>query len=136
MAGLESGLAAARHDAVIVVGCDMPFLSADLLAFQLRDLEPGGATLLRVGGQPQPLHGVYSRSLAPVVARHLDSGARSLLSFLEGIPVRWVDEADAVQLDPSGRSSWNVNTAEDLSRAERELSPEGLRGPGDARFLD
>ncbi|NLD71878.1 MAG: molybdenum cofactor guanylyltransferase [Chloroflexi bacterium] len=122
LAGMAAGLQACRHDWAIVVACDMPFLNADLLAhmISLRDEHDIVVPRLTVG--LEPLHALYHRRTLPAIRRAMDAGRRRLVSFYEGLDVRYVDEPTLLRLDPELRSLFNVNTPPDLALAEEWLA--------------
>ena len=130
LAGLHAGLAEARHDLVVAVGCDMPFLNGLLLVLLLRvaeeDRELYQAVVPRVGGRLQPLHAVYHRSCVRQAEELLDteeSPAHSLHDLVSRLRVRYVEEDELRPFDPELRSFLSVNTEEELERAERLLGP-------------
>jgi molybdopterin-guanine dinucleotide biosynthesis protein A len=48
-------------------------------------------------------------------------GKRRMISFFDQVSVIYIEEDTVIQLDPEGRSFVNVNTKEDLERANRLL---------------
>jgi molybdopterin-guanine dinucleotide biosynthesis protein A len=119
LGGIEAALsAAAGFDAVVCVAGDLPFLSPRLLA-ELRDRVPvADAVAPRRGGRAEPLCARYARALQPIVAARLGEGNLAVHELLESIRVDWIDDDELAQLDPEGHSFLNINTPEDLSRAE------------------
>jgi molybdopterin-guanine dinucleotide biosynthesis protein A len=129
LAGLAAGLAAASHPTIILVSCDMPFLSGPLLA-GLHGLLDGHDAVVPDCGQPQPLHAVYSVRCRETVDSMLRSGVRSMREFLARIRVLYANEATCRELDPSGLSWLNVNTPDEWERAQRRLSGAGTGSAG------
>src|SRR5690606_28151153 len=88
LAGL---LAALRHSrgGVLLVGWDMPFVSAALLGELRREAERSGALALApqsdAGGRLQPLCAYYSAACAPLAAELLIGGRGSLTGLLEAV---------------------------------------------------
>jgi molybdenum cofactor guanylyltransferase len=121
LAGLEAALASAQHDAVLLLGGDMPALQAPIVEL-VRDAPPPTALVVpAVGGEWQPLLARYPRTLLDEVSRLLDQGRRSLQTLLyRHDPVR-LEEKWIVSLDPRLLSFENVNTPEDLARVEALL---------------
>ncbi len=117
LAGLAAGLAAASHPTVVVVACDMPFLSDRLLAHLLELVEGCDAAVPLAGGGPQPLCAVYSRTCLPTVEALLRLGAFSMRDLLPRLRVKYLNESRCMELDPQGLSWFNVNTADDLRLA-------------------
>jgi molybdopterin-guanine dinucleotide biosynthesis protein A len=119
LAGLVAALAAARPgtDALLVVGCDLPFLDERLLRL-VRDHAPAAAAVVpRVGGRPQPLHARYRCGILTQVEARLARGALRLVELLDELEVAWLDEATLRAVDPTLRGLTNVNTPEDLAAA-------------------
>ncbi len=123
-AGPLAGVAAALADAppdgfVVCVSGDLPFLSPPLLA-ALRDARLDAAAVApRIGGQVEPLCARYAARLLPAAQSRLAGGRLALHGLAQEVdrPV-WLEDAALAALDPGGHAFFNVNTPEDLSRAE------------------
>jgi molybdenum cofactor guanylyltransferase len=117
---LQAALEAASQALALLVACDMPFLSPALLRRQIALGRRHDVVLPIVGGQAQPMHAVYRRepSLASVRAA-LARGDRRMISFLDGLDVRRLEEDELRAFDPALRSFFNINTPEDLVEARR-----------------
>lgn len=111
LGGIYSALAAARHDRVVVVGCDMPFLSTAVLA-DLITIE-ADAVVPRINGYPEPLHAVYGRACLEPIRWRIEAGQLRAIGFHSEVRVHYVDG-----LDPA--TFRNVNTPELLREAARE----------------
>ena len=123
-AGVMPALLAALEVAVrplcVLVACDMPFLNPALLRWLVAAAADQDVVIPEVGGQLQPMHAVYRRQpCRDAIAAALARGDRRMISFLDGLRVRRVAEAEARLLDPELRSFFNINTAEDLAEARR-----------------
>jgi molybdopterin-guanine dinucleotide biosynthesis protein A len=121
LGGLHAGLMAARHDYLLMAGCDMPFLDPLLLQLLVRLAPRHQAVVPRVQGRLQPLHAVYARSCLPIVDQLLARPGRtaSLQDLVSLLRVRYVEEPEMRPSDPDLRSTFNINTEEDLARARR-----------------
>ncbi|HVY36430.1 MAG TPA: NTP transferase domain-containing protein [Polyangia bacterium] len=121
LAGVAAALAAAAPGAVVCVAGDLPFLSPALLAaLRDRDPEAGAIAAKTAGGQVEPLCARYGpRCLAELQTR-LAAGRLALHALLaETEGTVWLRGEELAALDPGGRSFLNVNTPEDLARADR-----------------
>ncbi|HVV16983.1 MAG TPA: molybdenum cofactor guanylyltransferase [Polyangia bacterium] len=119
MAGVAAALTAAAPGGVVCVAGDLPFLSGALLA-AVRDRDPDAdAVAPRTGGHAEPLCARYGASCLPALRSRLAGGRLALHAVLEeaGRTV-WIEGDALAALDPGGRSFLNVNTAEDLARAD------------------
>ncbi len=125
LAGLHTALAAARGEAVLVVGCDMPFVSRPLLGYLLAQASRAQVVVPRRRGELEPLHAVYARSCLPAVEAALAAGERRMVAFYPQVSVMTVEEDIVARFDPEGLSFFNVNTPQDLVQAERLLAEMG-----------
>jgi molybdopterin-guanine dinucleotide biosynthesis protein A len=120
LGGIYTAIALARHERVVVVGCDMPFLSVRLLS-HLVSLSAGPDVVVpRIDGYPEPLHAVYGRTCLPAIEPRLRAGQLKIIGFYDEARVRYVDEPELRLIDPELRSFRNVNTPE-LVRAALEI---------------
>ena len=127
LAGLLAGLDAARHDACLLLPCDMPFARADV-AWRLVALATGPvlvAALHGPGGR-EPFHAVWRRGSRPVLEALAAGGERSLQAALDALQERGalalLPDAELADLDPELACLVNVNTAEDLAAARARVA--------------
>ena len=73
----------------------------------------------RADGTAETLFGVYARSCLPAAERCLREGRRSMRAAIEGLRVRWVDEAELPEWDLS-RVLRNVNTPEEYAALDAD----------------
>ena len=110
LAGIAAGLAAARTTWMVVIACDMPYMTAPvidrLIARTADDIDAVG---VRVAGLVEPLVCVLRVSVyLPLVQARLARGDLKVSHLLtEGARVGWLDEEDA-------RPFFNVNCPADL----------------------
>jgi len=114
LAGIHAALAATAGESCLVVACDMPFVSRDLLERLRREANPWAAVVFRIGNYLEPFPGLYPRSLLPRLEEALVTGALGVQEFLRRVPVRFLPEGEARRVDPGLRSFTNVNTVRDL----------------------
>jgi len=121
LAGLRTALRAARGETVLVVACDLPFLSRPLLEHLLSLAPQADAIVPLRQGEYEPLHAVYARTCLPAVEACLANHRRRVISFYDDIRVQAVTEEALSRFDPLGLSFFNINTPDDLIEAERLL---------------
>jgi molybdopterin-guanine dinucleotide biosynthesis protein A len=120
--GPLGGILTALHHSTsewnLVVACDMPFLSAELLTY-LVERAPGRDVVIPVvEDRPEPMHAVYRRAACSEAIRQaLGAGQQRMISFLDRVRVARVQETELRALDPELRSFFNTNTPEDLAAA-------------------
>jgi molybdopterin-guanine dinucleotide biosynthesis protein A len=126
LAALEHATQASPDAAVVLVGCDMPFLTGALLGWLAAALEP--AILLEIEGRVHPLPVRCSAADAPLLREGLAREAPLREVFQSLTPAIVGDRALAHFGDPR-RLCFSVNSASDLATAERWLSTdEGVAG--------
>lgn len=118
LGGLYTALVEAAHERVIVVACDMPFVTAALLAFLVESLGDADAVMPRTSRGLHPLCGVWSRNAIDVVADRLRVGRLKMRDLVAELRVHIV-EGDALAAfgDPR-RLLANVNTPADHAGLE------------------
>jgi len=119
LGGIHAALTAADGcDAVVCLAGDLPFVRVDLLA-TLRDRAPwADAVAPRSARGIEPLCARYARALQPAVDAAVRAGQLAVHEMLEQRAVDWIAEGELAALDPDGRSFFNVNTPDDLARAD------------------
>jgi len=116
-------VAALRHgggSAVVAVACDLPFLVPGLLEMLARAAEPLVVPVL--DGRPQPLLARYSPSLLGDLEAALEREA-PLSATVESLSPRRLEAPELARFGDPHRLLFNVNTPEDLRRAESLLHP-------------
>jgi molybdenum cofactor guanylyltransferase len=121
LVGLRTALQAVRGDTVLVVACDMPFLEPSLLRHLLSRAGEADVVIPRRNGEFEPLHAVYRRSCLTALEAALARGEARMISFFPDVRLLPIDQAELASYDPEGLSFFNVNTPDDLIRAERHL---------------
>jgi molybdopterin-guanine dinucleotide biosynthesis protein A len=112
---------AAKHrpaPAVLLLGCDMPFVTGELLAW-LAGLP--GAAMAQVGGRAQPLLSRCLPSQRDALGEAL-AVRRSLRAAIGGLSPRIVDEHELRRFGDPERLCFNVNDSGELRVAERWLA--------------
>ncbi len=128
LAGLQTALRAAQAERVLVLACDLPFVSVPLLEHLLLVAPEADAVLPRWHGELEPLHAVYRRTCLGPIEQALAEGRQRMISFHESIRLHVVEEEDIAAFDPQGLTFFNVNTPDELQTAERLLAAGGPPG--------
>lgn len=108
-------------EAVVVVGCDMPFLNPALLRHLITLASEADAVVVRLDGQAHPLHALYQRRCLPIIDAQLTTGDLRVHRFLTQIKVQYVEAPELDQFDPTHLSTFNCNTLEEWQHALRLL---------------
>lgn len=118
LGGIYSGLRAAQGDAAFTVACDMPFLHPDVVRLVVARAGEGDVVIPRVGGQWETLHAAYAKSCLPHIEARLLAGRLKIVEFFEGVRVVEIAEAAVGRYRDPALVFMNVNTPEELARAE------------------
>jgi molybdopterin-guanine dinucleotide biosynthesis protein A len=123
LGGLHTALRAAPSSHVLVVACDLPFLTRAFLTHLIELCEDVDAVVPRDASGQHPLCAVYASRLAPQLERRLDAGLRKMTDLLTTLTVRDVGPESVARFDPGGVLLTNVNTPEDYDRAQAVVTP-------------
>lgn len=123
--GLETACAEVDDDVALVVGCDLPLVTAPTLSSMLGRLEsrPADAVVPRVDGRRQPLCGAYRvGALEGAIDAVGDARGCRVGALFDHLDVHAVA---AGRLPGGDRAFWNVNTRSDLERVRRRRRHDG-----------
>jgi molybdopterin-guanine dinucleotide biosynthesis protein A len=120
LCGIVAALRHAGERPLVVVGCDMPFVSAALLAWLASIPEP--LAVPSIDGRLQPLPGRYGQGLLPTAEAALAAEA-PLQRTVESLRPRLIGEEELARFGDPRQLVFNVNTRADIERAERLLEP-------------
>ena len=118
LGGLYTGLSAASHPRGFFAACDMPFLNPDLIALLVREAEGWDVVVPRVAGELQPMHAVYAKSCLPFMKEAIEGGRLKIAGFFPKVRVNIIEEPALRAVDPDLLGLMNVNTPQELERAE------------------
>ncbi len=116
--GLEAALGAARYDPVIVLACDMPFVTTPFLQYLLTLNPEADAVVPRTARGYHPLCAVYARACHTAVLGRLSKHQGAVRGFLEDVRVRAVEEEDIGRYGAIDRLLANVNTPAEFDTLE------------------
>lgn len=118
LGGIYTALSRSANPQVFCTACDMPFISTKLVGALLRKAGEGrDAVIPRVADELEPLCAVYSRKILPVIEKDLDASVRRIKTTLATLDIAVVDTEELRRYDPELRTFFNINTPEDLDRA-------------------
>jgi molybdopterin-guanine dinucleotide biosynthesis protein A len=119
--GVVTALQAARAPRVFVVATDLPLLTPDLVLALVAWPEADAVVPLDAAGI-HPLCAVYRRdALLPPARKGLAAGRLDLRGPLDAVATSYFGPDELARIDPTGHALTNVNTPEDLARAEALL---------------
>lgn len=98
LGGIITALRWSPHDLVVVIACDMPFLTAEPIAGLIsaaRSSPEVAGVLVELDGRAQPLTAIWRRSLAlEVLSTAFATGERAPRRLLDALPIATITCAD------------------------------------------
>lgn len=114
LGGLHTALTLSHGDATVVVACDMPYVSAPLLAY-LGGLTSDADAIVPVTDDGfHPLCAAYTRACIEPIARRLADGRFKMSDFLTDVRLRIVTPEELDRFGNPIRLLANVNTPAEL----------------------
>jgi molybdopterin-guanine dinucleotide biosynthesis protein A len=110
LGGLDAALSVARGEMLILLACDMPFVTTQLLAHLTARLNGADAVVPRTERGYHPLCAMYTQACRDAVARRLARRELALIRLLDDLRVQVIDPEELDRFGPSGRLLANVNT--------------------------
>ena len=125
LGGIYTGLLFAQGENVFVSACDMPFVRPALIRRMVQLAGEYDVVIPEKKEGLEPLHAIYSSRCLPHSKSMLDRGQLQVISFFPAVKVYRLSSDEIGQLDPQGLSFFNINTPEDMLRAEELLEKYG-----------
>ena len=119
LVGIRTALSAARYDYCLVVACDMPFLSIDLLHYMRGQARGWDVVVPRSRDGLEPMHAIYSRSCLEPIAAMLETNELCPLDLFPSVHTRYIALEEITAFHHGELSFFNVNTPADLAFAQR-----------------
>jgi len=118
LGGIYTGVAASANPWTFIAAGDMPFLSLPLLRHMTTIRDGCDVVVPVVDGRPEPTHALYAKACLEPMQRRLQLEKLKITGFFPDVRVREVPEDEVRRYDPNLLSFFNINTQEDLERAE------------------
>lgn len=123
LAGLDAAFAATGADRVLLLACDLPFLTGPFLAWLL---EQGCGWPAAVPADDRehchPLCAVYGADCRPTLTAALETRRLRLHDFARDVGARWLLPQTWARFDPDGDLLANLNTPADYERARTRVA--------------
>jgi molybdopterin-guanine dinucleotide biosynthesis protein A len=116
--GIVTALQRAASDRVMVVPCDMPYITERAIRTLLSYTPDADAVVPLSAKGWEPLFAVYSRVCLPAALEVLNSGRRRVIEFLPEVNTAYIPAENFED------SLWfNINNPADFQKAQAELQP-------------
>jgi molybdopterin-guanine dinucleotide biosynthesis protein A len=121
LGGLYTGLAVATSFPAFAVACDMPLIQSAMIEALLSRTAGYNAVVPLRFGLAEPLCAAYDSACLTALRQRIERGELAMRGWLDDVRTRYFAEADWLTVDPAASSFFNVNTPEDLVKAESLL---------------
>ncbi|HXE79862.1 MAG TPA: molybdenum cofactor guanylyltransferase [Vicinamibacterales bacterium] len=102
---------------ILVLACDLPFVTTAFLQYLLATGRDADATVPRTADGLHPLCAAYAKRAAPKIRRLIDEGVRQVQEAISSLRLHLVEGEALAAHDPDGRLLHNINTPDDYARA-------------------
>ncbi|SMC83581.1 molybdenum cofactor guanylyltransferase [Sporomusa malonica] len=121
LGGIHAGLVSSPTPYIFVFACDMPFIEKAFVHYMLNRLGQEDILIPHNGESVEPLHAIYSKQCLGAIKAHLHEDRRCVQSFFQDVNIAYVNQNEMHRLNLLDCYFLNVNTVEDLQRAENCL---------------
>jgi molybdenum cofactor guanylyltransferase len=128
LGGIHTALAVSATELNLILAVDLPFLKAEFLKYLAqRALESNAvATVPRIGEYWQPLCAVYRREFVSAAETALRAGKNKIDPLFAQLTTRIIDREEFVRAGFSEEMFHNLNTPNDLKKAEEHFRREKM----------
>ena len=121
MGGICTALEQCSEEALFVVACDMPHLNRETVERLLKRFQKTGSlTVAWTDRGPEPLLGIYPRTVLPEIRNQMAQKQYRMRDFLARVPLT------SVLLDPDSKAADNINTTEEYRALLQAEEPDRL----------
>jgi len=119
LTGIHTGLFFTNNFYTFITACDIPFLKKELVETVINSIETGVDVIIpeTLNGM-EPLCAVYSKRCLKPIENNLIQKELKIKQFFKKVRVKKLPENILREKDPDLISFFNINTPDDLARAE------------------
>lgn len=119
LTGIHAGLFFTQTPYAFFAACDAPFLKRDLIRAILEEIQPRFDVIIpETSLGLEPLCAAYSRQCLQTISAHIVQQEFKIREFFRKVRVKKIPENVLRTTDPDLLSFFNINTPDDLARAE------------------
>jgi molybdopterin-guanine dinucleotide biosynthesis protein A len=122
LTGIHAGLFYMTNPFAFISACDTPFLKKEMIETVIQRIEPRiDIVMPETSAGLEPLCAAYSKRCLNSAQHHLEQEKLKIIKAFRKNRIKTISEKVICEIDPDLRSFFNINTAEDLKRAEEML---------------
>jgi molybdenum cofactor guanylyltransferase len=120
LAGIHAGLFYASYPYSYITASDTPFVQASVIEYIINRIEKKYEVIVpRTKDGLETLSAVYSKDCIPLIENKLSKNIYMIKKFFRPAKVKEIPVDELKHLDPELRFIFNVNTPEDLEKANK-----------------
>ena len=120
LTGIHAGLFYASNPYVFFAACDTPFIQKELIREIFDRIEPGyDAIIPEISAGLEPLCAVYAKRTLSRIEAHIAQDKLKIQWVFKKNRIKKLPESLLRLKDPELRSFFNINTPDDLAKAEK-----------------
>ncbi len=113
--GIYTGLKKVNSETSIVLSCDVPFVTAELLNTLIEQSQNHDASIAKFQNKLHPLIGVYNNSCTDIFKEHLDKRQYKLMKVCDNLELNIVDFTQHESL-ASSHFFANINSPKEIAQ--------------------
>ena len=122
LTGIHAGLFYMTNPFAFISACDTPFLKKEMVETVIAKIEPQiDIVMPETSAGLEPLCAAYSKRCLNSAQHHLEQEKLKITKVFRKSRIKTISEKVLCKIDPDLRSFFNINTANDLQRAEEML---------------
>jgi molybdenum cofactor guanylyltransferase len=115
--GLYTALHYCSTETALVLGCDMPNISSDLLNYMISVRKDYDIVTPYINGFYEPLYALYSKRCLPYVQKCIEAGEKQILIFYDKVRIRKISEDEIKLFTDPGIVFKNINYPHDVEKS-------------------
>jgi molybdopterin-guanine dinucleotide biosynthesis protein A len=122
LTGIHAGLFYMTNPFAFISACDTPFLKKELVETVIGKIEPHiDIVMPETSAGFEPLCAAYSKRCLQPAQHHLEQEKLKIIKTFRKSRIKTISEKVLRKIDPDLQSFFNINTPEDLKRAEEMI---------------
>ncbi len=113
LGAISEGLKKARHERMLVLPCDMPFINENLLVNILEKSKGYDGLVPRLNGHYEPLCAVYSQSCQKIFSEGLNKNIRKIIDLYPLLSIYYMELEEIKRFGKYEKMFANINTYEE-----------------------
>ena len=111
--GIYTGLYYSSEDMNFITACDIPEINLKLIKYMEERMKHYDAAIIEVNGYTEPLFGLYSRRILPILKSNIEKGIYKISDAFKYMNVKFISDAEILSIEPGFKGLYNINTPED-----------------------